>query len=119
MEHITNKITTNTVYSKAINDGRFKTLLSLFRLGGLALNMKSVSAIRRAYSAFIMVCFYVTSLCLFMDSYVHRHELVQAMKKIRILMGMQLVTWIHFSLRYTTRDSVHYKHVLCYDRFVF
>jgi hypothetical protein len=99
MEHNKYKITNNTAYIKNVNEGRFKTLLFLFRLGGLALNMKSVSAIRRVYSAFIMVCFYVTSLCLFMDSYVHRHELVQAMKKIRILMGMQLVTWIHFSLR--------------------
>lgn len=106
MEHIKTKMTTNVVYSNNITEDRFKSLLFLFRLGGLTLNMKSVSTIRRMYSAFVMVCFYATSLCLFMDSFVHRHELVQAMKKIRILMGMQLITWIHFSLRYSTVDSV-------------
>jgi hypothetical protein len=100
MAHTSNKPDTDISCDSNLNERRFKTILSLLRLGGIALNMKSVSRVRIAYNVFIKVCFYITSLCLWMDSFVHRNQLVEAMKKIRILVGLQLVTWIHFSLRY-------------------
>jgi hypothetical protein len=99
MEHMKN-ITNNDIgHDNSLNESRFRTILYLFRLGGISLNKKSGSAVNTVYNATIIVCFYVTTLCLYMDSYVHRNHLVQAMKKIRILVGMQLITWTHFSLR--------------------
>jgi hypothetical protein len=94
-----NRTRTDTGSDDSLNESRFKTVLSLFRLGGIPLNRKTTSAANAVYSASIIICFYVTTLCLYMDSYVHRSQLVQAMKKIRILVGMQLITWTHFSLR--------------------
>jgi len=99
------KAKTDTTFGKNLYEGRFKTILSLLRLGGLSLTMKSVSKMNTVYNTTIVVCFYTTIICLFMDSYVHRHQLVQVMKKIRILVGMQLITWIHFSLRYASSQS--------------
>jgi hypothetical protein len=99
MEHMNNTINTDIGSDNSLNESRFKTILSLFRLGGIPLNKKSVSVVNTIYNATIIVCFYITTLCLYMDSYVHRTQLVQAMKKIRILVGMQLITWTHFSLR--------------------
>jgi hypothetical protein len=90
---------TDKGYDDSLNESRFKTVLSLFRLGGIPLTKKTSSAANTVYNASIILCFYVTTLCLYMDSYVHRNLLVQAMKKIRILVGMQLITWTHFSLR--------------------
>jgi hypothetical protein len=34
------------------------------------------------------------------DAFVHIHQVVEAMKKIRMVIIMQVVMWIHFSLRY-------------------
>lgn len=99
MEHMNNTISTVIGSDNRLSESRFKTILSLFRLGGIPLNKKSVSVVNTVYNATIIVCFYITTLCLYMDSYVHRAQLVQAMKKIRILVGMQLITWTHFSLR--------------------
>jgi hypothetical protein len=105
MEHMNNTINSHIESHKGLNESRFKTILSLFRLGGISLNKKSVSAANTFYNATLIVCFYITTLCLYMDSYVSRIHLVQAMKKIRILVAMQLITWTHFSLRYTISYS--------------
>jgi hypothetical protein len=99
MEQMNKTDSTDIGSDNNLSKSRFKTILSLLRLGGIPLNEKSVSVVNTMYNATIIICFYITTLCLYMDSYVHRDQLVQAMKKIRILVGMQLVAWTHFSLR--------------------
>jgi hypothetical protein len=84
--------------NKNYND-RFKTLLFSFRLGGHPLMMKSVSRINRVHNVVTAVCFYSTIGCLAMDAFVHRHQLVQLMKKVRLFVGMIFITWTHFSFR--------------------
>jgi hypothetical protein len=78
---------------------RFNILLSLLRLGGIPLKTKSISKVTMTYNAIIIVCFYITNVCLCMDVFVHRHDLVQCMKKMRLLFPLQVITWTHFSLR--------------------
>jgi hypothetical protein len=78
------------------------TLLSVLRLGGVALNTKSVSKFNTLYNVLCALCAYLILLCVVMDAYVHRYDLVQAMKKTRAVFAMLLVVWIHFSLRYVT-----------------
>jgi hypothetical protein len=99
MEHIYKKGNVDTARTNERSESRFKTLLFVLRLGGIPLNMKSVSAVNTVYSATIIACYYSTMLCLYMDTFAHRHHLVQAMKKLRVIMGMQGCVWMHFSLR--------------------
>jgi uncharacterized protein (DUF2225 family) len=79
---------------------RFKALLSSLLLGGITLNIKSKSAVNTLYNTVSVMCYYGTFMCAFMDTFVHRHDLMQAMKKIRVLSAMLLVGWMQFSLRY-------------------
>lgn len=99
MEFINDK--TDATVSKRNNlyESRFKILLFIFRLGGLPLKLKSVSRINTVYNVTMIVCFYVTAVSLFMDTFVHRHHLETAMKKLRALIGFLLLTWMHLSLR--------------------
>ena len=46
-----------------------------------------------------MVCFYTTTLCVFMDTFVHRRQLDYAMKKLRVFLAFALAVWIHISIR--------------------
>jgi hypothetical protein len=85
-----------------LTERRFKTFLYYLRLGGIPLNIRSPSAVHTVYNGVIIVCFYITTISIYTDSYVHRHELEYVMRKIRVLLGMNLVTWLHFSFRYDT-----------------
>jgi hypothetical protein len=99
MKHTDNKTKTENSCDGNLNERRFKTLLSLFRLGGIPLNIKSVSRVHTAYNMFIILCFYITMLCLAMDTFTHRHQLVQAMKKFRVYISMNVTMWMHLSVR--------------------
>jgi hypothetical protein len=100
MEHMDKKSNADTARASGRSETRFRALLAVLRLGGIPLNIKSVSAVRTIYNATIIACYYVTMLCLYMDTFAHRRDLVQAMKKLRVIMGMQGCVWMHFSLRY-------------------
>jgi hypothetical protein len=82
-----------------LHESRFKILLFIFRLGGLPIKLKPVSRINAVYSAIIIVCYYITTVSVFMDTFVHRHNLEDAMKKLRVLIGFLLLTWLHLSFR--------------------
>jgi hypothetical protein len=102
MAHTDNKPKTDISCDGNLKERRFKTLLSLLRLGGFPINMKSVSRVRTAYNVFIILCFYITLLCLYVDMFANSNQLVQAMKKYRVVTGMQLIMWMHLSLRYSS-----------------
>ena len=80
-------------------DSRFKIILFIFRLGGVPFNLKSVSRIYTVYSATIILCFYITTVSLFMDTFVHRGQLVYAMKKLRVVVLTTILVWMHLSFR--------------------
>jgi hypothetical protein len=95
MEHTNKKTTT---YNN-LSETRFKTLLFLLRTAGIQVNMKSVTKVKVVCNIVLISCFYVTIVCLHMDSFVNRHDLVKVMKKIRILISNYIFMWIHFTLR--------------------
>ena len=99
MERINDSTMANDSGCNNLLESRFKILLFIFRLGGLPLKLKSESRINAVYSATIIVCFYITSLCIFMDTFVPGHVLEDAMKKLRSLIGFILITWMHLSFR--------------------
>jgi len=99
MERIDNSSKANASGCNNLHESRFKILLFIFRLGGLPLKLQSVSRINTVYSAIILVCFYNTTMCLFMDTFVQMHNLEYAMKKLRALIGFILLTWMHLCFR--------------------
>jgi hypothetical protein len=99
MEDVNSKIKTDFATDQKLFESRFKTLLRLLRLGGISINVKSVTVLNSMYNATISVCFYTTIMCHSMDTFAHRHQLVEAMKKIRVLVAMQICMWIHLSIR--------------------
>jgi hypothetical protein len=92
----------NTTLANGLSETRFRALLFVLRLGGIPLNIKSVSAANFVYNSVIIACYYTTMICLYADTFAHRHHLVEAMKKLRVIMGMQGCVWMHISLRYVT-----------------
>jgi hypothetical protein len=98
MEHMNKKANIDASYN-SLNKTRFKVVLFLMRMAGFQLNMKSVSRVKFVCSATLILCYYITIACLFMDSYVNRHQLVTFMKKLRVLITTQIITWTHISLR--------------------
>jgi hypothetical protein len=95
-----NKTRGETASERSLTESRFKTFLYFLRLVGIPLNIKRVSAVHAAYNGIIIVCFYITTISIYTDTYAHREDLAYVMRKIRVLLGMNLVTWLHISFRY-------------------
>ncbi|KDR19175.1 hypothetical protein L798_06229 [Zootermopsis nevadensis] len=104
MEH-TNKDTHAS--HNSLSESRFKILLLLLRTTGIRLNVKSKSAVHIIYSVILAVFIHVSILSLYVDTFVQRHQLVELMKKLRLLIATQIVTWMHFSLSYRKREVEH------------
>lgn len=100
IDYIKNKTMTDAVSDNITVKNRFKAFLFLFRFAGIPINRKSTSRVNSVYNAIVIVCFYISSTCLLVDCFVHRHELTIFMKKFRLLMGTLLHVWMHISLRY-------------------
>jgi hypothetical protein len=99
MEHSKLEAKTLTSHNNSLFESRFKVLLFIFRLGGIPLNMKSISRLNAVYNATVIVCFYITNFCVCADTFVHRHQLKLAMQKFRVLLALQMAVWSHFSAR--------------------
>jgi hypothetical protein len=99
MERINGSTKANASGCNNLKESRFKILLFIFRQGGLPLKLKPVSKIYTVYSATIIVCFYITTVCVFIDMYVHRHQLDYAMKKLRVFLAFALILWMHITFR--------------------
>jgi len=99
MEESKYEAKTDTSYDNKFSESRFKVLLFLYRMGGIPLNMKSVSRLNAVYNGSLIVCFYITYFCVSVDTFIHRHQLSLAMKNVRVFLAMLMFTWLHFSVR--------------------
>ena len=99
MERINDSNKANASGCSNLHESRFKILLFIFRMSGLPLKLKSVSRIYTVYSATIIVCFYITTVSLFMDTLDHRRQLDYAMKKLRVFLGFAIALWLNISSR--------------------
>lgn len=102
MEYTQNESKTEVQSDNKLNHSRFTTLLYFLRLGGIPLQITSISKVNNLYKTVCVVCYYGSLMCAFMDTFDHRHELTEAMKKLRVFIAMSNVAWMHFSLRYVT-----------------
>jgi hypothetical protein len=71
-------------------------------MAGIPINNTSLTKVYTLYHTVSVLCYYSTCVCALMDTYVHRHDLMQAMKKTRVAIVMFLSAWMHLSLRYAT-----------------
>jgi len=99
MERSKYEAKTHTSYNNSRIESRFKVLHFLYRMGGIPLNMKSVSRLYVIYNACLTVSFYITNIGAGVDYFVHRHQLSLAMKIFRQYLGFLMVTWLHFCVR--------------------
>jgi len=99
MERINDSTKANASGCSNLHESRFKILLFVFRQGGIPIKLKPVSKIYTVYSATITVCSYITTVCLFMDIFVHRRQLDYAMKKLREFLTFSLALWVHITFR--------------------
>jgi hypothetical protein len=96
MEHRNKK---NNASHNNLSESRFKMLLLLLRTAGIQINMKSVSRANIAYKVILLLCFHISVFSLYMETYVHRHQLPEFTRQMRLLMANQIITWILISLR--------------------
>jgi len=99
MEYINNKMKSDISCDNQLNQRRFKISLSILRMGGFSLNIKSPSKCNTMYSVACVVSACITFYCLVMDIITHRNDLVYAMQKLRIILAMCVLIWTYFSLR--------------------
>jgi hypothetical protein len=79
---------------------RFGTLLFVIRMGGIAVNMKTQPTSHFVYNVYLVLCYYVTYLSVFMDYLQKTDDLEESMKNVRMMFAMGFVSWIHLSFRY-------------------
>ena len=111
MEYNNKKRNTEVSCDNSLHQNRFKTTLSFLRLTGIPLNITSQSNVYTLYYTVSAVCYYSTCMCALVDTYVHRYDLMQAMKKTRMFLGMFLAAWMHLSLRYATPESARLRNL--------
>jgi hypothetical protein len=82
-----------------VTKDRFGVLLFLLRMGGIAVNMPRQPRAHIAYNVYLVSCYYVTYLSVFLDYLRKRSDFDESMKNVRMLFGMGLISWMHISLR--------------------
>jgi len=99
MEQSKYEARSHTSNNNRLVENRFKVLLFLYRMGGIPISMNSVSTLNAVYNATVILCFYITNICVGVYTLVHRHQLKLAMQNLRVYLGMLMMTWLHFSVR--------------------
>ena len=100
MEYNNNKGNSEFSCDNSLLHTRLKTTLYFLRLGGVSLHTLSPSKFQTLYNIVCVVCYYSTMMCSLLDTFAHRFDLVEAMKKTRISLLILLTAWMNFSLRY-------------------
>jgi len=63
MEQSKYEAKTHTSYNNSLIESRFKVLLFLYRIGGIPFKVKSASRLNAVFNASLIVCFYITYIC--------------------------------------------------------
>lgn len=79
---------------------RFGTLLFMFRIGGIAVDLNPQPRAHTMYNVYLVLSYYLTFLSVFMDYLQKRDNLKESMKNVRLLFAMGYISCIHFILRY-------------------
>ena len=84
---------------KGLSECRFHSMIFLFRLAGVPLQIKKISTIYAIYMITVIICASTTYLGMCVDVYIHRDDLGRAMTTIRMLIPFTNVMWIFWYCR--------------------
>jgi hypothetical protein len=79
---------------KALSDIRFASIIFLFRLAGIPVQVKKISTIYASYMIAVITCSFSTFTGMFADVYLHWDDLGRAMTSMRALFPFTNVMWI-------------------------
>jgi hypothetical protein len=80
---------------KRLSESRFGPMIFLFKMAGIPVQMKEISTIYAVYMITVIICTFSTFIAMFVDVYIHRDDLVHAMKTMRVLIPFTNVMWIY------------------------
>ena len=84
---------------KGLSENRFSSMIFLFKMAGIPVQMKKVSTIYGVYMITVFICASSTFMGMFVDVYIHRDDLGRAMTSMRVLIPFTNVIWIYFYCR--------------------
>jgi len=84
---------------KGLSDSRFGSMIFLFKMAGIPIQMKKISTIYGVYMITVIICTFSTYIGMFVDVYIHRDDLRLAMTTMRILIPFTNIMWIYSNCR--------------------
>ena len=84
---------------KGLSGIRFGSIIFLFKMAGIPVQMKNVSTIYSVYMMTVILCGCSTFIGMFVDVYIHRDDLGRAMTSMRVLIPFSNVIWVYFYCR--------------------
>jgi len=80
---------------KGLSESRFGSMIFLFKIAGIPIQMKKISTIYGVYMIATITCTFSTFIGMFVDAYIHREDLGRAMTSMRGLIPFTNVMWIY------------------------
>jgi hypothetical protein len=80
---------------KGMSERRFGSIIFLFKITGIPVQMKKISTIYAVYMITVIICGISTYIGMFADVYINWNDLVHAMTTMRILIPVTNVMWIY------------------------
>ena len=80
---------------KGLSESRFGSMIFLFIIAGIPIQMKKISTIYDLYMITIITCTFSTFIGMFVDAYIQREDLGRAMTTMRGLIPFTNVMWIY------------------------
>ena len=80
---------------KGLSEGRFGSLIFLFRMAGIPVKMKKVSTIYAVYMITVTLCICSMFIGMFIDVFINWDELGRAMTTARVLIPLTNVIWMY------------------------
>ena len=93
---------------KGLSESRFGSMIFLFRMAGISLQMKKVSTSYAIYMIIVIICCSSTVIGMFVDVYINWDDLGRAMTTARALFPFANVMWIFSYCRYVISLTVTY-----------
>jgi len=78
-----------------LSESRFGSMIFLFKIAGIPIQLKKISTIYGVYMITIITCTFSTFIGMFIDVYIHRENLGRAMTSMRGLIPFTNVMWIY------------------------
>jgi len=84
---------------KGLSGIRFGSIIFLFKMAGIPVQIKKVSIIYGVYMITVIICGCSTYIGMFVDVYIHWDDLGRAMTSLRVLIPFTNVIWTYFYCR--------------------